>query len=173
VVTASTASPAERGFTVTSSLEGTSAVPVRSRWTAAPKANASAISEVDFLIDGHLRWVEHGAPYYYGGDDNGKNAGFLITTWLTPGKRRFTVEAVDGAGQKASNTTTATVTAAPPPPSLLAGTWARTVTSADLKNVPNGPPPAAAGSSSSTGQERGSSIRWARAASASTPLRAE
>jgi hypothetical protein len=115
-----TASPAGHAFTVTSNLDGKSSVTVRSHWMAFIKGSSS-VSEVDFLIDNHLRWIEHSPPYYYGGDHNGQSAGFLTTTWLTPGKHRFTVEAVDGAGQKVADTAVATVAAIPPPPAALAG----------------------------------------------------
>jgi hypothetical protein len=130
----SAASPASLGLTVTSTLDGMSSIPVRSHWIASTKGSAT-VSEVDFLIDGHLRWIEHGAPYYYGGDHNGQDAGFLITTWLTPGKHRFTVQAVDSAGQKAIDTAVATVAAVPPPPAALIGAWTRSVTAQDAQKA--------------------------------------
>jgi hypothetical protein len=96
---------------------------------------SSNVSKVDYLIDGQLRWVEHSPPYYYGGDNNGQDASFLITTWLTPGKHHFTVEAFNSAGQKATDTAVATVAAVPPPPAALAGAWTRTLTAQDAQKA--------------------------------------
>jgi hypothetical protein len=39
------------------------------RWLAYPNKPASQIFEVDYLIDGKVRWIEHFAPYNYGSDD--------------------------------------------------------------------------------------------------------
>ena len=96
------------------------------------------------MIDGKVRWSEREAPYNYGADDDGRNAGFLMTTWLKPGKHRFTVRAVDDSGHEATRTVVASVSAAPAPPAALSGTWTRTVTVADLKKGDHdGPPPGA------------------------------
>ena len=46
-------------FAVTSSLDGKTVLPLRTRWLAYPKLPAAKIQEVDFLIDGKLRWIEH------------------------------------------------------------------------------------------------------------------
>src|SRR5579859_6621171 len=66
-------------FTVTSTLDGLSSLPHRIHWQAVPKPSA-AVSEVDFLIDGKVFWVEHVSPYFYGDDGN-----YLVTTFLAPG----------------------------------------------------------------------------------------
>jgi len=109
----SVASSASAAFIVRSSLEGKTTLPLRLHWLAYPHGNPSAVSEVQFLIDGKLRWTEGQPPYNYGADDNGRNPGFLITTWLTPGKHRFTVRAVDKRGNEATKTVVATVAAGP------------------------------------------------------------
>ena len=128
---------------VTSTLDGKRVLPLRTRWIARPQLAASKVKEVDFLIDGKLRWIEHNPPYNYGSDDNGRNLGFLITTFLNPGKHRFTARAVPYVGTPASDTVVARVLPAPTPPPELAGTWTRTVTPEDVRKATSGegPPP--------------------------------
>ncbi len=120
-------------LSVKSSLAGQSTLPHRIPWTATPGVPAARISEVDFLIDGRLRWVEHNAPYYYG--DNGN---FLVTSFLSAGRHRFTVKATTIGGKTASATVTARVLAAPAPPSALAGTWKRFLKQTDPSQPPSG-----------------------------------
>ena len=122
-------------FKITSSLDGKKVLPLRSHWLAFPRP-ANKIKKVDFLIDGKLRWIELNPPYNYGSDENGRNLGYLITTWLTPGQHRFTVRAVQYSGRTATDTVTARVLPAPAPPASLAGKWTRTLTDDDLKNLP-------------------------------------
>jgi hypothetical protein len=111
---------------VKSSLTEHATLPHRIPWTATPSIPSDQISEVDFLIDGRPRWVEHNAPYDYGDDGN-----FLVTSFLSAGPHTFTVKARTIAGKTAGTTVTATVLAAPPPPSALAGTWKRFVKQTD------------------------------------------
>jgi len=118
-------------FKVTSSLDGKTVLPQRSRWIVHPGLPSSSVREVDYLVDGKLRWVEHGAPYYFGGDDNGANPGYLITTWLGSGRHVFTSRVVTAGGRVATDIVTARVLPAPQPPAALAGTWTRTVTKQD------------------------------------------
>ena len=115
-----TASPGGSGarLTVTSTLDGHSALPHRIHWQAFPSGPSFDVFEVDFLIDGHQLWVEHNAPYFYGDDGN-----YLVTSFLKPGKHVFTVRAVNLSGRVATDTVTATVPTAPRPPAALAGTW--------------------------------------------------
>src|SRR5215475_5180561 len=115
-----TASPSGSSarLTVTTTLDGHTALPHRIHWQAFPSGPALDISEVDFLIDGHQLWAEHHTPYFYGDDGN-----YLVISFLTPGKHVFTVRAVGVAGQTARDSVTATVPAAAPPPAALAGTW--------------------------------------------------
>jgi len=105
-------------LTVTSTLDGHTALPHRIHWQAFPSGPSFAVSEVDYLIDGKQVWVEHIAPYFYGDDGN-----YLVTSFLTPGKHVFTVRAIDVGGHVATDTVTATVPQAPSPPAALAGTW--------------------------------------------------
>jgi hypothetical protein len=130
----------DKSFTVTSSLDGKSVLPLRIRWIAAPQIPVAQVREVDYLIDGRKAWVEHHAPYYYGAND-GNYGNWLVTSFLSPGMHTFTVRAVAQKGGTATDTTRARVIAAPPPPAKLAGTWTRVVTPADLKKGPKGPPP--------------------------------
>jgi hypothetical protein len=114
----------------TSSLDGMTVLPQRTRWLVHPDVPDSAVREVDYIIDGKLRWVEH-IPPYYGGDDNGANPGYLITTWLSAGEHVFTSHVVSAGGKLATDVVTARVPPAPKPPAALAGTWTRTVTKRD------------------------------------------
>jgi hypothetical protein len=122
---------------VTSTLEGARVLPIRIRWIAHPRIPASQVAEVDFLIDGKLRWREQNAPYVYGGDHDGVDPGFLITTWLTPGEHHFTTSVTETNGTKTADTVTARVLPAPQPPAALVGTWTRVVTAQDApKDAP-------------------------------------
>jgi hypothetical protein len=126
---------------ITSSLDHKTVLPLRTRWLAYPTQPASKIAEVDYLIDGKVRWIEHFAPYNYGSDDFHGHLGYLITTWLTPGRHTFTARAEAKDGQTATDTVVARVLPAPVPPAALAGRWTRIVTAADLtKGGKEGPP---------------------------------
>ncbi len=138
---AAAASAETSRFTVTSSLDGKKVLPLRTRWLAYPKLPTAQVKEVDFLIDGKLRWVEEYAPYNYGSDDSHGHLGYLITTWLTAGRHTFTARAIDKTGHRATDAVAARVLPAPKPPAELAGTWTRTVTQADLKKSGPQPPP--------------------------------
>jgi len=115
-----------------SSLDGQTVLPLRTRWIASPEPANAVVDKVDFLIDGKLTWIEDRAPYVFGRD-----LGYLITTWLAPGRHTFTARATDVAGGNVTDTVTATVTAAPQPPASLRGMWTRTVT----VQTPTGPMP--------------------------------
>jgi hypothetical protein len=112
-------------FTVSSSLDGKKVLPLRSHWLGYTSLPPAQVDRVEFLIDGTVRWVERHAPYNYAADDNGKNMGYLITTWLTPGLHRFVVRVYDKAGNSEDEGVTARVVAAPAPPPELARTWTR------------------------------------------------
>jgi hypothetical protein len=75
------------------------------------------------------------APYVFGSDDDGTNLGFLITTWLKPGRHSFTVRAIGASGRVVSDTVIARVAAAPRPPKALQGTWTRTMTQQDITSA--------------------------------------
>jgi hypothetical protein len=117
---------AAKAVTVTSILDGMTVLPRHLRWVAMPRLASSQIDKVEFRIDGKLRWVEQNAPYVYGSDEAGLHKGYLVTTWLTPGRHRFTVRVIAGK-RTGSDTVTARVLPAPKVPAALAGTWQRTV----------------------------------------------
>ena len=124
------------GFTVHSSLDGKTVLPLRIHWIAHPQLPAGQVKEVDFLIDGRLGWVEKKTPYVYADDGN-----WLVTSFLAAKKHTFTVRVVSTTGTVVSDTVTARVVAPPAPPSNLAGTWSRTVTGADVLKATSGQPP--------------------------------
>lgn len=109
-------------FTVKSTLDGTTVVPARVHWIAQPSLPSSRIREVDFLIDGELRWVERRAPYSYGSDGD-----WLVTSFLTPGMHRFSVRATTTDGRSATDVRIARVTQPDPLPSGIAGNWRRRI----------------------------------------------
>jgi hypothetical protein len=82
---------------ISSSLDGKRVLPHRIHWLAFPTGPAADVREVDFLIDGHVVWIEHHPPYTYGLDGN-----WLVTSWLRPGRHRFTVTLVTANGRQAS-----------------------------------------------------------------------
>jgi hypothetical protein len=117
---------AARPFTVTSTLDGKTVLPRHLHWLASPSLSPRQVERVEFRIDGKLRWIEQDAPYVYSEDENGQHKGYLVTTWLSPGRHRFTVRAVAG-NRSATDTVTARVLPAPEIPAALAGTWTRNV----------------------------------------------
>jgi len=120
---ASTRAPAaNRSFNVASTLDGKTVLPHRIHWLALPALPASQVREVDFLIDGRRAWVEDKPPYTYADD-----GGFLVTSWLAPGKHRFSVRAIRSDGQSVTDTVVARVLPPPEVPTALAGTWQRKV----------------------------------------------
>jgi hypothetical protein len=116
---------------VTTSIDGKKVLPQQIRWIAHPNVAPSNVSEVDYLIDGKLRWVEHLAPYNYASDDEKGHLGYLFTSWLTPGLHKFTARVKTTGGQSATDVVTARVLPAPVPPASLAGTWTRILTKQD------------------------------------------
>lgn len=133
-VSSALAGRSDTGFTVSSTLDGKTVLPIRSQWIATPNTTQS-VTEVDYFIDGYHAWTEHQGPYYYGGND-GSVGNWLVTTFLKPGLHTFSVRAITSDNQVATDTVKAQVIAAPQPPAKLAGSWSRTVTRADLKKVP-------------------------------------
>ena len=81
------------GFTVHSSLDGKTVLPLRIHWIAHPQLPSAQVKEVDFLIDGRLGWVEKKTPYVYADDGN-----WLVTSILMPKKHTFTVRVVSTTG---------------------------------------------------------------------------
>jgi hypothetical protein len=133
-ITVTTAATAASGsVTVRSSLDGKTVLPHRIAWIARPSLPPGQIKEVDYLIDGKVRWIEQHAPYNYGDDGEA-----LVTSWLSPGRHRFAVRAVANSGQAATDMVTARVIAAPAPPASLAGSWQRSVDTSMIGPLPSG-----------------------------------
>src|SRR4029453_14000831 len=101
-------------LTVTSTLDLKKALPHRIHWVAMAKPTAS-VSRVEFLIDGKVRWVERNPPYVYGLDGN-----WLVTSWLSPGRHRFTIQAVATTNRRTTRSVVALVRRAPAVPAQLA-----------------------------------------------------
>ena len=128
---AAVASGSGTSLAVTTSIDGKTVLPQQIRWIAHPNVAPADVAEVDYLIDGRLRWVEHSAPYNFGSDDRKGHLGYLFTSWLTPGKHRFAARVKTTDGKTAMDLVTARVLPAAVPPAALAGTWTRTLTSQD------------------------------------------
>ena len=124
-VSTALAGGSEPTFTVTSSLDGKKVLPHRSHWLGYTDLPPAMVDRVEFLIDGTVRWIERNPPYNYASDDKGRNLGYLITTWLSPGLHRFVVRVFDKTGHSAKDAVSARVVAAPAPPPALTGTWTR------------------------------------------------
>lgn len=127
-----------RALSVTSTLDGHGALPLRIHWQAIPRMPSDEVSEVDFLIDGRLGWVEHSAPYFYGDDGN-----WLVSSFLKPGEHTFTVRALTIQGRFATDVVRAGVPAPPTPSRAIAATWTHVVTTADVAKATSGQPPPA------------------------------
>jgi len=127
-------------FKVASTLDGKTVLPHRIRWRALPTLPQAQMKEVDFLIGGRVAWIEPKAPYSYSDDE-----GFLVTSFLTPGRHRFAVRAVATDGRRATDTVTARVLPAPMPPAALQGTWERTI-----PDTSGAPAPGSAGNPTDT-----------------------
>jgi hypothetical protein len=126
-----------KSFTIRSSLDGKTVLPQRIRWIAYPSAPV-LFPGVEFLIDGKVVVANRLPPYAFGDDGRDEatgnvNTGYLVTSWLAPGKHRFTVRA-NGTGANRKTTATKTfvarVLAAPARPPQLVGTWQRDLATA-------------------------------------------
>jgi hypothetical protein len=119
---AAAAAKQPKTFKVKSTLDGKTVLPQRIHWLAFPRLPSSQVRQVEFLIDGKVRWVESRAPYSYSDD-----GGYLVTSWLSPGRHRFTVRATSWTGRRGIATVVARVIPAPSPDASLAGSWQREV----------------------------------------------
>jgi len=131
-VSSALAGRSDTTFTVVSSIDGKTVLPLRSHWIASPN-DTQSIDHVDFFIDGYHAWTQHQAPWSFGGQGN-----WLITTFLKPGVHKFVVRAYDSANQTAVDTVQARVVGPPAPPARLAGNWTRTTPSGTLLILKNG-----------------------------------
>ena len=136
LLASASASAAKPKLAITSSLDGKTVLPHRIHWIARPNVSQAQVRQVDFLIDGKLAWIEHMPPYNYSEDENGAHLGYLVTSWLTPGRHRFAVRAITFDGRKVTDTVTARVTARPDLPAGLAGTWQRLLSDTSAAPAP-------------------------------------
>jgi hypothetical protein len=134
VTTTTDGAPKAKPFNLASTLDGKTVLPHRIHWLGLPALSASKVKAVDFLIDGRLAWVEQKAPYSYADD-----GGYLVTSFLAPGRHRFTIRAIPFAGHSATDTVTARVLPAPPVPAALAGTWQRKISDTSSAPAPGSP----------------------------------
>lgn len=88
------------------------------------------VQEVDFLVDGKQRWVEHEPPYSF--DDDSQ----LLAPWLLgQGKHVLTAHVVTGGGLTADLTAHVVVRTDVSRNRGIAGVYRRTVTRADQRRV--------------------------------------
>jgi hypothetical protein len=131
------AEQAAKPLTIKSSLDGKTVLPHRIRWIAYPSAGV-LFPGVEFLIDGKVVFTNRIPPYAFGADGRdeatGKvNTGYLVSSWLSPGRHEFTVRARGlGANRKivATKAVVARVLPAAAPPAQLSGSWQRTLETA-------------------------------------------
>ena len=124
-------------LTVASTLDGQRTLPHRISWVATPSVPENEVSEVNFLIDDQVAFVEEHSPYTYGRD-----GGYLVTTFLTPGEHSFAVRVITVGGQSAESTVKARISAPPAPPGGLGGSaWTRTMTASDQNKATSSEPP--------------------------------
>ena len=103
-------------FTVSSSigstaLKGGMSLSGSVVWTATP--GGAAANQVDFLIDGKVKWTEKYSPYQYNGDGNQ-----FDTSTVSNGSHTLKIQAYTSDGKTASTSATVSVSnaAKPPPP---------------------------------------------------------
>jgi hypothetical protein len=89
-------------FTTTSSIANGATLSGAVTWTASP--TGATVSQVDFMIDGVVKWTEKISPYYFNGDGSK-----LDTTTLANGGHTLSVIAYSTDGQKATASSSVTV----------------------------------------------------------------
>ena len=100
-------------------------------WTAQPVgvANSDPVDRVEFSIDGRVRWTEDKTPYFFNDDYN-----HLYPWVLGEGPHHLAVRIITVAGRSASTSAQVTVSGQQQP-AALTGTYARTVTPADIRRT--------------------------------------
>ena len=131
----------QEAFRVTSTLDGKTVLPHRIHWVAKTTLPPTQIARINFTIDGKASWHWQGTKlpvFTYNEWDASLPSrtfasGYLVTSWLTPGRHRFTVQLQANDGRLAEDTVVARVLPAPNAPAALEGTWRRTI---DTTNAP-------------------------------------
>jgi hypothetical protein len=131
ISTAAMAAASSTPLKVTSSLDGKTVLPHRIVWHAYSSITTSKIKQIDYSIDGKLRWIGHAGPVSTFSD----TGGYLVTSWLKPGIHTFTVKTIALDGQTASNSSEARVLPAPNPPRAIVGTWERNINTTNAPAV--------------------------------------
>jgi hypothetical protein len=96
--------PPPTSFAVTSSIANGAVLTGSLPWTATPIG--ATVGQIDFLIDGTVKWTEHIAPYQFNGDPGGT----LDTTTLSDGAHTLSVNAYAPDGRTAAVSSSVTVT---------------------------------------------------------------
>jgi hypothetical protein len=104
------------------------------QWSAHPVGLDShqMVDRLDFLVDGRVLWSSYQAPYIFGLDD-GAPAGKRLFPWiLGAGEHRLAIRATVSGGRVVTSSVRVSVRVIAPVPRPLVGTFARTVTAADI-----------------------------------------
>ena len=101
---ATSAAPRAKPFTIRSTLDGTNVLPHRIAWIAHASAPV-LFPGVEFLIDGKLVFANRLEPYAFAADGRDeasgtRKTGYLVTSWLAPGRHRFTVRGKAIVGER-------------------------------------------------------------------------
>jgi hypothetical protein len=122
-VAAAAAAGGSQPFKVSSTLDGKSVLPHRIHWIGSTALPTKQVKFVGFLIDG--KGVDFAYPA--AAVTFNEDGGYLVTSWLTPGRHSFTFRVTAKDGRVADDTVVARVLPAPDPPAALVGTWKRTI----------------------------------------------
>ncbi len=96
----------------------------------ADPAASDSVVEVDFLIDGEQRWVERTPPYFFDDDDQ------VLPPWLLgDGRHNLVVRVRTTGGANAKVVAHVTVRADLARNKVIAGTYHRVVTKADVRRA--------------------------------------
>jgi hypothetical protein len=129
--------PGPNAVEVNSSLAGVSVLPGRLHWSVTTSLPADEVREVRFTIDGRRYWTDYEPPFSYG-----EEGGYFVTTWLSPGRHRFSANVFDVRGDKWSDIAFANVSEAHVPTSLLSVWWRLSDGELETPTPPGNPPEA-------------------------------
>ena len=124
-------------YTVHSTLDGKTVLPRRIPWVVTSRPAMPKGSWLAFTVDGKTidsDYVRRSTTS--AGDSNtfAGDGGYLVTSWLAPGRHTFTVRLHPTGGSVVEKTTVAAVPGPAHVPAVLAGTWTRVVS--DVTGAP-------------------------------------